>query len=367
MESLAVKYRPQTFMDVEGQSSIKEILQNQLNTNNIRHAYLFCGSAGTGKTTCARLFGKELNQGKGNIIEMDAASNSGVDNVRDIIAQAQTKSLSSEYKVFIIDECHSLSNTAWQALLKLIEEPPAKTIFIFCTTDPQKIPATILSRVQRYNFQKLSLENILNRLTFVIGEENKEEANITYEDEALYLIGELADGGMRDALTLLDKCIAFNKDLTTVNITSCLGISSGDEMLDLIYNILTLNTEQVVKGIEQVANSGRDLKLFIRHFFEFVINANLIYLGVNGEYVKMSKYIQDQLSQDLEHVHSYYCNNLHEETGAFIGMFLAKLMRALRVLNNDIKWDTKCQPVIIGQLLEYMIEVQYKIDNVNWR
>lgn len=173
-KTLAVKYRPKTFDDVTEQGSIKIILQQQLENDEIKNAYLFCGPAGCGKTTCARIFANEINKGLGNPIEMDAASNSGVDDVRNIIQQAQTKSLDSEYKVFIIDECHSISNTGWQAFLKLIEEPPAKSIFIFCTTDPERIPKTILSRVQRYNFTKISQQGIIDRLRYILENEGYE-------------------------------------------------------------------------------------------------------------------------------------------------------------------------------------------------
>lgn len=173
-QTLAVKYRPKTFDDVTEQESVKIILQQQLQAGEVKHAYLFCGGAGTGKTTCARIFANDINGGEGSPIELDAASNSSVDDVRNIIQQAKTKSLDSEYKVFIIDECHAISNTGWQAFLKLIEEPPAKSIFIFCTTDPQKIPKTILSRVQRYDFQRLSNSGICDRLKYIIEKENEE-------------------------------------------------------------------------------------------------------------------------------------------------------------------------------------------------
>ena len=175
MRALATKYRPMSFEDVTEQSSIKIILQEQIDSHSVKNGYLFVGSAGTGKTTCARIFAKEINKGEGVPIEMDAASNNSVEDVRSIIAQAQTKSLDSEYKIFIIDECHSLSNSAWQAMLKTLEEPPAKSIFIFCTTDPQKIPKTILSRVQRYDFQRISQKGIVDRLKYIIEQENLQE------------------------------------------------------------------------------------------------------------------------------------------------------------------------------------------------
>lgn len=175
MKTLAVKYRPQVWDDVIEQTSIKVILSEQIRTCTVKSAYCFTGGAGTGKTTCARIFANEINNHQGTPIEMDAASNNSVDDVRRIIEQAQTKALDSEYKIFIIDECHSLSNTAWQAFLKLLEEPPAKSIFIFCTTDPQKIPKTILSRVQRYDFQRISQKGIVDRLRYIIEQENLQE------------------------------------------------------------------------------------------------------------------------------------------------------------------------------------------------
>ena len=156
------------------QKSIKDILENQIKTKTFQHGYLFTGPAGTGKTTSARIFATMINEGKGTPIEVDAASNSGVDNIRQIIEDAKRKPLDAEYKIFIVDECHSLSNGAWQALLKTLEEPPKFTIFIFCTTDPQKIPTTILSRVQRYNFQKISNKGIVERLSEIIIHENRE-------------------------------------------------------------------------------------------------------------------------------------------------------------------------------------------------
>lgn len=170
-KALAIKYRPQTFEDLTEQSAVVTILTNQIETNTIKHGYLFCGGAGTGKTTSARIFANMINKGAGTLIELDAASNNSVEDIRRLTEDAQTQSIDSEYKVFVIDECHSLSNQAWQAMLKTLEEPPAKSIFIFCTTDPQKIPNTILSRVQRYNFQRISHKGIVDRLKYIIEQE----------------------------------------------------------------------------------------------------------------------------------------------------------------------------------------------------
>lgn len=170
--ALAIKYRPKTWEDVVEQGSAKIILQQQLNSGEVKNAYLFCGPAGCGKTTCARIFANDINKGEGNPIELDAASNNGVDDVRNIIQQAKTKSLDSEYKIFIIDECHAISNAGWQAMLKIIEEPPAKSIFIFATTNPERIPKTILSRVQRYDFNRISTDGIISRLRYILEQEN---------------------------------------------------------------------------------------------------------------------------------------------------------------------------------------------------
>lgn len=175
-KTLAIKYRPKTWEDVTEQDSTLIILKQQLETNQIKNCYLFTGPAGCGKTTCARIFANEINKGQGSPIEMDAASNSGVEDVRNISQQAKLKSLDSEYKIFIIDECHAISNTGWQAFLKLIEEPPAKSIFIFCTTNPERIPKTILSRVQRYDFKRISEKGIIDRLKYILEHEGYEQS-----------------------------------------------------------------------------------------------------------------------------------------------------------------------------------------------
>ncbi|MGM9543533.1 MAG: DNA polymerase III subunit gamma/tau [Romboutsia timonensis] len=270
---LANKYRPKTFEDVSEQGAIKTIIENQIKNSDLRNAYLFCGGAGTGKTTCARIVADMINDGKGNPIELDAASNNSVDDVRRIITDSKFKSLDSKYKIYIIDECHSLSNAAWQAMLKLLEEPPKSTIFIFCTTDPQKIPGTILSRVQRYNFQRISKQGIINRLKYIIEQENKEGNIITYDNEALDYIAKQARGGMRDAITTLDKCLAFSKELTLKNVVDVL--SAGVTPYDLNQFTLCLINKDINNSLTCLNNfymSGIDMSLLVTNYFDFLLN-----------------------------------------------------------------------------------------------
>lgn len=290
-QPLANKYRPKRFEDVSEQGAIKTIIENQIKENDIRNAYLFCGGAGTGKTTCARIVAGMINEGKGNPIELDAASNNSVDDVRKIIVDSKYKSLDSRYKIYIIDECHSLSNAAWQAMLKLLEEPPASTIFIFCTTDPQKIPRTILSRVQRYNFQRISKQGIIDRLKYIINCENlefeaswqlndvvadrerREKYYIEYEDAAIDYIAKQAQGGMRDAITTLDKCLQYSKKLTLENVVKVL--SSGVtpyELYDFTLLLLNKDTKGAIDKLNYFFMTGIDMNLLLNMYFEFLLN-----------------------------------------------------------------------------------------------
>lgn len=331
IKSLAIKYRPMTFDDVVEQGSIKIILQQQLDNDETKNAYLFCGGAGTGKTTCARIFANEINKHQGNPIEMDAASNSSVDDVREIIAQAKTKSLDSEYKVFIIDECHSLSNTAWQALLKLIEEPPAKSIFIFCTTDPQKIPKTILSRVQRYDFQRISHNGVVKRLMQILDWEDI----TSVEKDAVDYIEKIADGGMRDAITLLDKCLAYSTDLTTENVVAALGTVNYKIMIDLTSAIIIANDQvETIKIIEEIHRSGKDLKQFVKSYMNFVLDLNKYNCLKSFDYLEIPKIYADEVE---------YLSTDNESCEALLDTIIH--------LNADIKWDTAPKSMIEATLI----------------
>lgn len=327
-KALAIKYRPATWDDVTEQGSTKIILQQQLESGEVKNAYLFCGPAGCGKTTCARIFAHDINNGQGNPIELDAASNNGVDDVREIIQQAKTKSLDSEYKIFIIDECHALSNSAWQAMLKIIEEPPAKSIFIFCTTDPQKIPKTILSRVQRYDFQRISQKGIVSRLYRILALEKTEDAKnvTTANNNALEYLAKIADGGMRDAITLMDKCLAYSKDLTLENVISALGTVDYETMISLSADILVKNTKAVMYIIEALYATGKDIKQFVKQYLQFLLDIQKFGVGCDWKYLQVPKiedyedWFEDLKSADYDKLES--------------------VLKAMIKLNADIKWSS---------------------------
>ena len=268
MEALATKYRPRTFKDVVCQDNIKKVLTNQLDTGEVKQAYLFCGSAGTGKTTSARIFANEVNGGKGKPIEIDGASNNGVDNIRNIIDDCRMKSLDSKYKVYIIDEVHMLSIGAFNALLKVLEEPPKGVIFILCTTDPHKIPATILSRVQRFQFKSIKKNEVVKRLQYVLQQEGK----ITYDMEALQYIAKLADGGMRDALMKLDTVLGYTTEITMEAVLDCLGITNYDYLFKIVSSIIKQDATTPMQLIDDLYKQGKDLKLFVKDLSKFILD-----------------------------------------------------------------------------------------------
>lgn len=298
--NLATKYRPKKFNDIVCQDNVKIVLQNQIDTNEFKQAYLFCGSAGTGKTTSARIFANEINKGGGRIVEIDGASNNGVDNIRNLIDNCKMKSLDGTYKVFIIDEVHMLSIGAFNALLKILEEPPKGTIFILCTTDPQKIPATILSRVQRFDFKRIPTQRIMNRLTYIIEKENQTRTEqIEYTDEALQYIAQLAEGGMRDAITKLDTVLGFTQNITSEAVIKCLGLTSTQFILEILDNIIAKEPKNILGAIDTIFLEGKDLKLFIKDSIKVLIDVIKCQMGSSSENIPQS--CQAKVTNIIEH------------------------------------------------------------------
>lgn len=290
--SLANKYRPQAFEEIVEQDAIKDVLRNQIKMNNLKHAYLFCGGAGTGKTTTCRIIAKEMNEGKGEPFEIDCASHNGVEDMKVIQEQCKTKSLTSKYKIFILDECHMLTVQAWNSMLKLIEEPPDYVIFMFATTDPQKIPSTITSRLQRFNFTRISVQGITNRLKYIIEEENKQhtpDLQITYEDSAIVYIARICKGGMRDSITTLEKCIDYNRNLSLQNV---LKVTSGGvselTLLSLLQYILNKDVNLALTKFNDIYMSGTDVSLFLKLYVEFVENCVKFLLTKNDSIVTLT-------------------------------------------------------------------------------
>lgn len=329
--SLATKYRPTTFDQLTEQSNIKQILEYQIKNNCSVNAYLFVGPAGTGKTTVARIFGTMLNGGIKNIIEIDAASNNGVDDVRRIIDESKYQDLSSNYKVYILDEVHMFTTGAWNAMLKLLEEPPLKTIFILCTTDTRKILPTIISRCQRYDFKNISTNGILNRLEYIIRHENLEGEQLNYAKEALEYIARLAEGCMRNAITLLDKCISFSKDLSLENVMEALSSNDNDNFtlfLDYLFNKDLNNCLTISEYIYQL---GADIKLFTKQYINFMVNVikyavskDINLTNLNAQTVELLPY---NTKEDISN--------------------LIKILNLFIKINNDIKYEQN--PIILFQ------------------
>ena len=333
--ALSIKYRPTDFSSLTEQSAIKDILENQIKTKTFQHGYLFTGPSGTGKTTSARIFSNMINDGKGNPIEVDAASNSGVDNVRQIIEDAKRKPLDAEYKIFIVDECHSLSSGAWQALLKTLEEPPKFTIFIFCTTNPEKIPATILSRVQRYNFQKISNEGIVDRLNMILETESKEsDIPISWSTDAVEYISKVSSGGMRDAITLMDKCLSLSNNLSLKYVLQAIGGEDYTTFITFLSALEEKEKETSIKVIEDVYNAGKDVKQFMKDFAKFVLDVEKYALYKNFDYISLPNTLENELEQ-------------------LIDDSLFDIMDFVVSLNNQIKWENDAKTLIELSILIY--------------
>lgn len=284
------KWRPTSFEEVRGQDHIVKTLKNQINSGRIGHAYLFCGTRGTGKTSIAKIFARAVNcehpvdgspcgecsmcrqiaaGASLNVVEIDAASNNGVENIRDIREQVQYPPTDGRYRVYIIDEVHMLSIGAFNALLKTLEEPPSYVIFILATTEVHKIPITILSRCQRYDFKRISIDTIAGRLA-----ELTQAEQIDVDDRALRYVARAADGSMRDALSLLDQCVAFHfgEKLTYDNVLEVLGAVDNRVFSKLFQAVLASDTKACIREIEEMIIQGRDLSQLVNDFVWYMRN-----------------------------------------------------------------------------------------------
>lgn len=336
------KFRPDSFAEVKGQDAIVRTLKNQIRAQRIGHAYLFCGTRGTGKTTVAKILAKAVNcehpidgnpcnecetcraiaAGTSmNVIEIDAASNNGVDNIREIREEVAYSPTSGRYKVYIIDEVHMLSIGAFNALLKTLEEPPSYVIFILATTEAHKIPITILSRCQRYDFKRIARTTIVDRL-----QELMDEEQVEVEEKALRYIAKKGDGSMRDALSLLDQCIAFylGEKLTYEHVLDVLGAVDTDEFSKLLREILDRDVTQVILHLENMIMQGRDLSQLVTDFTWYLRNLLLL---------KSSDNMEDVLDVSAENL-----EQLKEEAAMVRDDTLMRYIRIFSELQNQIKY-----------------------------
>lgn len=266
---LALKWRPKCFAEVVGQDAVVSILSRQIATKTWKNTYLFAGAYGCGKTTCARIFANEINEGEGMPIEIDGASHNGVDDIRALIADAQQSSIECKYKVYLIDEAHMITTQGWNAALKLIEEPPANAVFIFCTTNPEKLPQTILSRLQRFDFKRVSPKVIADRLEFIL---NEEATDCTYVRSALDRIAVLSDGHVRDAIKLMDKCLSNTNDLSLENVETLLGLFKYESLITIVNGIVDKNLDQCLVELDHVRSTNSDMVRFMDALLSFAID-----------------------------------------------------------------------------------------------
>lgn len=336
------KWRPAVFEDVKGQDHIVKTLKNQILSQRIGHAYLFCGTRGTGKTTIAKILARAVNcespvDGSPcghcrtcqniaagvslNVVEIDAASNNGVDNIREIREQVQYPPTEGRYRVYIIDEVHMLSSGAFNALLKTLEEPPAYVIFILATTEVHRIPVTVLSRCQRYDFKRITIQTLTERLTELARAEE-----IDAEEKALTYIAKAADGSMRDALSLLDQCVAFHfgERLTYDHVLDVLGAADTTVFSRMFRAVAEKRTTDCIRQLEEVIIQGRELTQFVTDFIWYMRNLLLI-----------------QTSDDPEGIVDMSSDNLkllEEDAGKVPGEVLLRYIRVFSELSNQIRY-----------------------------
>ena len=298
------------------------------------HTYVSDDYILTHNTTLGRALAHKLNHNDSNIIEVDAASNNGVDSVRQLISQMQTYPVGSKYKIFILDECHAFSQAAWQTFLKILEDVPANTINVFCTTNPEKIPATILSRVQTFQLSKISLTGITNRLKYVLDSEISEGRNIKYDMDAIGYIAKLANGGMRDALTLLDKALTYSNDISLENISKSLNIPNYDDYFDLLNACAKKDNVKITQIVNNVYNSGVNFVSWFTGFHSFIVNIMKYIFLQDIKETMIPAYYEDKISH-YNIKHSAVC---------------LKLANKVLKLNNELKTAVYLQETALTYL-----------------
>lgn len=376
------KFRPKDFEDVKGQEHIVTTLKNQIKADRIGHAYLFCGTRGTGKTTIAKILARAvncehpidgspcntcktcraINEGASmNVIEIDAASNNGVDNIREIREEVAYRPTTGKYKVYIIDEVHMLSTGAFNALLKTLEEPPSYVIFILATTEAHKIPITILSRCQRYDFRRITADTIAARLQELMDKEGND-----VEEKAIRYIAKAADGSMRDALSLLDQCIAFylGEKLTYEKVLENLGAVDTQVFSSLLRQILQQDTAGTIKTLDDIIIQGRELGQFVTDFIWYLRNLLLI---------STSEHPEEAVDASVENL-----ERMKEESNMVDAETLMRYIRIFSELSNQIKYASQkrvlveialiklCQPVMemnLDSLYDRVRVLEEKLQN----
>lgn len=354
------QHRPQTFAEIKGQEHISRTLKNALAAGRLSHAYLFCGPRGTGKTSTAKVLAKAVNcrhnrEGEPcnqcpncqritagtsmDVLEIDAASNRGIDEIRDLREKINLSPVEGSYKVYIIDEVHMLTSEAFNALLKTLEEPPHHVVFILATTEPRKIPPTILSRCQRFDFRQIAVDVILDRLREVAS-----LAGVTVEEEALYLIARQAQGGLRDALGLLDQCLAGGQQkIHLAEVAALLGAVKDDELLRFHQMACTGDTGGCLLLLDEFLSEGRELKQFVADLTLFYRNLLLMQLGGRAEQIVAAA---PEVRKELK-----------KAAGQISGSQLQSILRMLNQTDNDIKWSSQARILVelgIIDLVEMM-------------
>ncbi len=316
-QALYRKWRPQTFDDVCGQEHITSILKYETENNKFSHAYLFCGSRGTGKTTCAKILAKALNcenpvnggpcnecascrtidsGATTDVLEMDAASNNGVDNIRDIRDEVVYMPTSLKYRVYIVDEVHMLSGSAFNALLKTLEEPPSHVVFILATTELNKLPSTIISRCQRFDFRRISTPVLMDRLSYI-----SEREGIEYEKDALRVIAKMAQGGMRDAISLLELCAGTQNKVTVESANETLGSGGRQNIENTVRAIAKGNFDAIFAAINEVVSSSKDITVFWQELISYYRDMLVMKTTASADkYLDLTEVETEQLKKSCE-------------------------------------------------------------------